>query len=155
MHELHQAVWKSGKLPRAQIIGAVNTLIPLRTLDSSSLLERNRAGPTLSVYGDNTDWVGICECVRKNLSPINTIRPRTTALIIGAGVGVTPFSAIISDLEQSIFEEDGWERQSRRRSSRRASRAPSSRSISSSRPTSRAQSQKRTPSTEHSVEDIL
>lgn len=69
----------------AQIIGAVNTLVPLRTADKSSLLVRNRAGPVLSIYGDNTDWVGIRECVRKNLSPINTIRPRTTALIIGAG----------------------------------------------------------------------
>jgi 3-dehydroquinate dehydratase type I len=69
----------------AQIIGAVNTLIPLRTHDLSSFLDRNRAGPVLSVYGDNTDWVGIRECIHKNLSPINTIRPQTTALVIGAG----------------------------------------------------------------------
>lgn len=74
------------------------------------------------------------------------------SLIIGAGVGVTPFSAIISDLEQSIFEEDGWERQSRRWSMRRSSRAPST---SQSRRSSRAQSQKRTPSTERGEPAIL
>jgi respiratory burst oxidase len=57
------------------------------------------------------------------------------SLIIGAGVGITPFSAIISDLEQHIYEKDGWSRrQSRhihgslslsRRTSRKSSRADS------------------------------
>lgn len=72
-------------------------------------------------------------------------------MIIGAGVGVTPFSAIISDLDQSIFEEDGWERQSRRRRSRALSRN----SFSTSRRSSRAQSVKGTPSTEGNALDFV
>jgi respiratory burst oxidase len=77
------------------------------------------------------------------------------SLIIGAGVGITPFSAIISDLEQSIFEEDGWERHSRRWSLRPSSRSSSSSSSSSDRRSSRAHSQKRTPSTERGETSIL
>ncbi|KAK7408070.1 hypothetical protein QQX98_009785 [Neonectria punicea] len=69
----------------AQAIGAVNTLLPLRSKDPSALLVRNRAGHAAALYGDNTDWIGIHVCIRRNLSPINAIRPRTTALILGAG----------------------------------------------------------------------
>ncbi|KAJ4299495.1 hypothetical protein N0V90_004740 [Kalmusia sp. IMI 367209] len=69
----------------AQAIGAVNTLVPLRTADTRSLLDRNRAGPILAMYGDNTDWVGVRNCIRNNLSPINVIKRQTTALVIGAG----------------------------------------------------------------------
>jgi len=74
------------------------------------------------------------------------------SLIIGAGVGVTPFSAIISDLEQNIFEEDGWERRSRRWSLR-----PSTRNSSVSTParrSSRAQSKERTLSNDQQVIDF-
>ncbi|WYZ39488.1 hypothetical protein EsH8_III_001402 [Colletotrichum jinshuiense] len=71
--------------PEAQAIGAVNTLVPLRSSNIDSLLDRNRSGPIVALYGDNTDWIGIHTCVRHNLSPINTVRRRTTALIIGAG----------------------------------------------------------------------
>lgn len=69
----------------AQAIGAVNTLLPLRSTDANALLVRNRAGPAVAVYGDNTDWIGIHVCIRRNLSPINAVRRRTTALILGAG----------------------------------------------------------------------
>ncbi|KAJ6032742.1 type I 3-dehydroquinase-domain-containing protein [Penicillium herquei] len=79
--------------PHATAIGAINTLLPLREplkTDDSSLeyqaSQRNRAGPVVGWYGDNTDWLGIFECVHRNLSPRNIIRPqKTTALVIGAG----------------------------------------------------------------------
>ncbi|TPX16595.1 uncharacterized protein E0L32_012416 [Thyridium curvatum] len=69
----------------AQAIGAVNTLIPLRSRRLESLVERNRAGPVVALYGDNTDWIGIHTCIRQNLSPINAVKSRTVALVIGAG----------------------------------------------------------------------
>ncbi|CAK7205126.1 hypothetical protein SEUCBS139899_007891 [Sporothrix eucalyptigena] len=71
--------------PEAQAIGAVNTLIPLRSPKLQSLLDRNRAGPVVALFGDNTDWIGIHTCVKRHLSPINAVRKRTTALVLGAG----------------------------------------------------------------------
>ncbi|KAJ5767417.1 type I 3-dehydroquinase-domain-containing protein [Penicillium nucicola] len=78
--------------PHATAIGAVNTLLPLRSSAKfgTSLewqaSQRNRAGKVTGWYGDNTDWLGILECVSKSLSPRNTIKPsKTTALVIGAG----------------------------------------------------------------------
>ncbi|KAF9875061.1 quinate pathway repressor protein [Colletotrichum karsti] len=71
--------------PEAQAIGAVNTLIPLRSATIHSLLDRNRSGPVAALYGDNTDWIGIHTCIRQNLSPINGVKRRTTALVLGAG----------------------------------------------------------------------
>lgn len=69
----------------ASMIGAVNTLIPMRSGDRPSTSEGSCAGPALSFYGDNTDWIGITNCVVNNLSPINAIRRTTTALVVGAG----------------------------------------------------------------------
>ncbi|KAH7014857.1 type I 3-dehydroquinase-domain-containing protein [Ilyonectria destructans] len=69
----------------ARAIGAVNTVLPLRSLKADSLLEKNRAGKIVALYGENTDWIGICRFVRLNLSPINAVKRRTTGLIIGAG----------------------------------------------------------------------
>ncbi len=69
----------------ARAIGAINTLIPLRTANVASLLDRNKAGRTAAVYGDNTDWIGIESCIRRGLSPINAVKRRTTALVLGAG----------------------------------------------------------------------
>jgi shikimate 5-dehydrogenase len=69
----------------AKAIGAVNTLIPLRSTIPDSLLERNRAGPVVAFYGENTDWIGMYTCVSRNLSPVNTVNARTTALVLGAG----------------------------------------------------------------------
>lgn len=71
--------------PEAEAIGAVNTLLPLPSADADSLLIRNRVGLAAALYGENTDWIGIHVCIRRNLSPINAVRRRTTALILGAG----------------------------------------------------------------------
>lgn len=37
----------------------------------SFLLDRNRAGPWMGIFGDNTDWIGIYRSIQRNLSPIN------------------------------------------------------------------------------------
>ncbi|KAI1383392.1 uncharacterized protein F4822DRAFT_76119 [Hypoxylon trugodes] len=70
-------------------IGAVNTLLPLRG-DTDSILDhanaRNRGGPASRFYGDNTDWSSILTCLRRAISPRNSVQPsRTTGLVIGAG----------------------------------------------------------------------
>lgn len=75
--------------PHATAIGAVNLVLPLRS-ESSSILDhanaRNKGGLTRSLYGDNTDWSAIANCLRRAISPRNSIhRTRTTALVIGAG----------------------------------------------------------------------
>ncbi|RMY61353.1 hypothetical protein D0863_11297 [Hortaea werneckii] len=69
----------------ARAIGAANTLIPLRSRALESIVDRNRAGPVEALYGDNTDWIGIHTCIRSHLSPINAIKSRSTALVLGAG----------------------------------------------------------------------
>ncbi|KAJ9608143.1 hypothetical protein H2200_007131 [Cladophialophora chaetospira] len=76
----------------AKAIGALNTLIPLRastvepaTALSTQALSRNRAGRIVGWFGENTDFIGISNCVKRSLSPRNAIQPRTTSLVIGAG----------------------------------------------------------------------
>jgi 3-dehydroquinate dehydratase type I len=69
----------------SKAIGAVNTLICLKSPNIDSLLDKNKAGPTVALFGENTDWIGIHTCVQRNLSPINAVRRRTTGLIVGAG----------------------------------------------------------------------
>lgn len=59
--------------PAAEAIGAVNTIIP-RTTDSS--------GSQRILYGENTDWLGIRECIRSRMPSHASV---TTALVIGAG----------------------------------------------------------------------
>ncbi|KIN07843.1 hypothetical protein OIDMADRAFT_99848 [Oidiodendron maius Zn] len=82
----------------AKAIGAVNTLLPLRTLpdnrppnsSTESLLrqasKRNVSGTVCGYYGDNTDFIGILNCLRRNTTPRNVVQPsKTTGLVIGAG----------------------------------------------------------------------
>lgn len=82
----------------ARAIGAVNTLLPLRALpdgsplsgNTQSLLQqanrRSKTGPVIAYYGDNTDFIGIMTCLRRNISPRNVVQPsKTTGLVIGAG----------------------------------------------------------------------
>jgi len=56
----------------AKAIGAVNTVIP-----------RIRPDGSRELYGDNTDWLAIRECARKNIK--GAVGTETTALVIGAG----------------------------------------------------------------------
>jgi 3-dehydroquinate dehydratase type I len=75
----------------ARAIGAVNTIIPIRESASgaqpsnSPRIQRSRADRIIGWHGDNTDWIGVTTCVRRNLSPANMIRPWTSSLVIGAG----------------------------------------------------------------------
>jgi shikimate 5-dehydrogenase len=71
--------------PEAQAIGAVNTIIPLRSGGLDTLVDRNKSGPVVALFGDNTDWIGLHTCIRRNLSPANAANGRKTALILGAG----------------------------------------------------------------------
>jgi 3-dehydroquinate dehydratase type I len=88
----------AAKSYHAKAIGAVNTLVPLRMLADNSPLDgttqtllrhannRSKSGPIYAYYGDNTDFIGIMTCLRRNISPRNVVQPsRTTGLVIGAG----------------------------------------------------------------------
>lgn len=77
----------------AKAIGASNTIIPLRALPNGSpdfLLtqanQRLHSGPVCAWFADNTDFLGILTCLRRNATPRNVVQPSmTTGLVIGAG----------------------------------------------------------------------
>lgn len=61
----------------ARAIGAVNTIVPIRSQGGD--------GMQTGLHGDNTDWIGIRTCTLRYLTPVNAITARTSALVIGAG----------------------------------------------------------------------
>ena len=88
----------AAKSYHAKAVGAINTLLPLRMLPGNNSLDgstqsllrhanhRSKAGPICAYYGDNTDFIGIMTCLRRNISPRNVVQPsKTTGLVIGAG----------------------------------------------------------------------
>ena len=65
--------------PDARCIGAVNTVVVEKDLVSG----QPSKGPILKGY--NTDYIGIMNCIQLNLSPANSVKQGTSALIVGAG----------------------------------------------------------------------
>ncbi|UZJ56430.1 hypothetical protein CBS101457_005750 [Exobasidium rhododendri] len=61
--------------PQAKLIGAVNTITPLR----------DGSGTVVRLEGDNTDWIAIKELCVRNLSPLQLSANDFSALVIGAG----------------------------------------------------------------------
>ena len=64
--------------PDARDINAVNTVILEHRIESNG-------AKTPFYHGYNTDYIGIKDCIYSHLSPANTVRDGSTALIIGAG----------------------------------------------------------------------
>lgn len=80
--------------PSVEMIGAANTILPIRRqgqegypapCDYRSKKFRHKAGPVLGLFADNTDWMGVCACLSRSISPANTINRETVGLVIGAG----------------------------------------------------------------------
>jgi len=82
-------IW--AKSYHAKAIGAANTLLPLRLEGTAVTLvqqanNRCKSGTVRGYYGDNTDFIGIMTCLRRNMSPRNKVQPsKTTGLVVGAG----------------------------------------------------------------------
>ena len=65
--------------PDARCIGAVNTIV----VEKDSINGQPCKRPILKGY--NTDYIGIMNCIQLNLSPANSVKQGTSALIVGAG----------------------------------------------------------------------
>lgn len=65
--------------PDARCIGAVNTVVIEKDFISGQPMKR----PILKGY--NTDYIGIMNCIQLSLSPANSVKQGTSALIVGAG----------------------------------------------------------------------
>lgn len=65
--------------PDARCIGAVNTIVVEKDLANGQPSKR----PILKGY--NTDYIGIMNCIQLSLSPANSVKQGTSALIVGAG----------------------------------------------------------------------
>lgn len=57
----------------ARVIGAVNTIVPVRE------------GEAVRLLGENTDWLGLLELIKSNISSENERTETSTALVLGAG----------------------------------------------------------------------
>lgn len=64
--------------PEALEIGAVNTVVVHQTIVENG-------DQKTEFEGFNTDHIGIRVCIERNISPANSIRKSSTALVIGAG----------------------------------------------------------------------
>ena len=76
-----------GKVP--QIIGAANTVLPIRSWNVKGGFnlkdQRLCGGPVLALHGENIDWLGIKNCMLRYLSPARTTTTETRAIILDAG----------------------------------------------------------------------
>ncbi|KAI0467262.1 type I 3-dehydroquinase-domain-containing protein [Xylaria cf. heliscus] len=94
--------------PAATAIGAVNTVIPLRSRETDALLDREKRGKVVALYGENTDWIAIHTCIRRNLSPINAMKGRSVGLVLGAGG--TAHAAVYSMVYLGVKKIYVWNR---------------------------------------------
>ncbi|CRG87875.1 hypothetical protein PISL3812_04896 [Talaromyces islandicus] len=92
-YKISIAPFVSSYSEHAKNIGAINTIIPIRGQSFEGVTtpppdfwkQRNTANRVVGLYGENTDWLSISECIKRNLSPANAITKNTAALVIGAG----------------------------------------------------------------------
>ena len=92
-HKVEANSFVHSRSKHAAIIGAINTILPLRPGPGGSIppfegqsSQRNRAGPVAALYGENTDWIGITRCFQRKSSPRNVASAaRGSCIVIGAG----------------------------------------------------------------------
>lgn len=60
-----------------KVIGALNTIVAHRDSDQPDRV--------ISIRGENTDWLGVRITLQDSTSPINTVSPNKSALVVGSG----------------------------------------------------------------------